>query len=444
MFVRWVGPAKGCSTTGVTSPASLRPTPMPRPILYLLAIAPGLLQAAEPEPRWLTLNHAAHEAVQAKDYARLRATLQELKPLLPGNPRIAYNLAASEAMLGNREAALAALRDWSAMGLVYDVGADDDFVSLRDSPEFRKVLDRVAQSKSPVSHAGAAFTLPARDILPEDIAYDRKTRRFFISSVRKGIILTVGSAGDSREFARSEWPVLALRIDPGRRLLWATTGYVPHGESVKESDKDKTALLAFDLASGAQKQRIPSPVPGLLGDMTISRRGDLYISEGIHGAVLRLKAGATTLERLDAEGDFPSPQTPALSADEKTLYVPDYVRGIASMRLDTRHVEWLQPAPGIALSGIDGLYVHNNSFLAVQNGTTPPRLIRFSLDLRKQEVLEANTPGLGEPTHGTFDGDDFYFLANSGWNEYDQDGKKKAGSAAVESTVRKLRLGKGL
>jgi len=419
---------------------------MPRPIACLLALGLGLGfqgRAAEPEPRWRTLNRAAREAVQAKDYAKLRATLQELKPLLPGNPSIAYNLAASEAVLGNREAAFAGLRDWSAMGLVYDVGADDDFASLRDTPEFRRVLDRVAQSKSPVSHAAAAFTIPARDILPEDIAYDSKTRRFFISSVRKGIILTVDSAGDSREFARSEWPVLALGIDPGRRLLWATTGYVPHGESVKESDKDKTALLAFDLASGAQKQRIPSPLPGLLGDMTIGSRGDLYVSEGIHGAVLWLKAGASTLERLDTEGEFPSPQTPALSADEKTLYVPDYVRGIAAMQLDTRHVEWLQPAPGIALNGIDGFYVHNNSFLAVQNGTTPPRLIRFSLDLRQQEVLEANTPGLGAPTHGTFVGDDFYFLANSGWNEYDQDGRKKAGSAPVESTVRKLRLPKG-
>jgi sugar lactone lactonase YvrE len=417
---------------------------MPRPIACLIALALSLLGAAEPEPRWRTLNHAARDAVQAKDYVRLRVTLQELKPLLPGNPRIAYNLAASEAMLGNREAAIAALRYWSAMGLVYDVGADDDFASIRGTPEFQKVLDRVAQSKLPVTHSVTAFTLPARDILPEDIAYDPKTRRFFISSVRKGFILAIGGAGDSREFARSEWPVLALRVDPGRRLLWATTGYVPHGESVKESDKDKTALLAFDLDSGAQKQRIASPLPGLLGDMTISRRGDLYISEGIHGAVLRLKAGASTLERLDTEGDFPSPQTPALSADEKTLYVPDYLRGIAAMQLDTRHVEWLQPAPGIALSGIDGFYVHHNSFLAAQNGTTPPRLIRFSLDLRQQEVLEANTPGLGEPTHGTFDGDDFYFLANSGWNEYDQDGKKKAGSASVESTVRKLRLPRGL
>jgi sugar lactone lactonase YvrE len=409
---------------------------MLRTLCCLLSLA--ALHAAD-EPRWRTLNRTAREAVQAKDYAKLRTILLELQPLLPGNPRIAYNLAASEAMLGNRDAALAALRDWSAMGLIYDVAADADFTFLRDTPGFQQILGRVAQSKVPIGRATVAFKVPARDLLPEDIAYDPKTRRFFISSVRKGVIVTA----DGHEFARAPWPVLALRVEPARRLLWASTGYIPHGESVQESDKDKTALLAFDLDSGAQKQRIESPFPGLLGDMTISRGGDLYVSEGIHGAILRLKAGAATLERLDAEGDFPSPQTPALSADEKTLYVPDYLRGIAAIHLDTRKVDWLQPAPGVALSGIDGLYVHGTSFLAVQNGTTPPRLIRFSLNLRQQEILEANTPRLGEPTHGTFVGDDFYFLANSGWNEYDQNGKKKEGAAAVESEVRKLPLPKG-
>jgi hypothetical protein len=46
-----------------------------------------LLFAAS-EPRWMVLNHSAHQAVEAKDYRRLRETLLELKRLLPGNPRI--------------------------------------------------------------------------------------------------------------------------------------------------------------------------------------------------------------------------------------------------------------------------------------------------------------------------------------------------------------------
>ena len=174
--------------------------------------------------------------------------------------------------------------------------------------------------------------------------------------------------------------------------------------------------------------------------MTISRAGEIFVSEGLHGAVLRLRPGAKQLERLDVPGEFASPQTPALSADEKTLYVPDYIRGIAAITISTKAVTWLKPADNIALNGIDGLYVYRNSFIAVQNGTAPERIIRFSLDLRKQEVLEANTADLGEPSHGTIVGNTFYFLANTGWDQYDDDGKKKAGSAPVESTVRKMVL----
>ena len=119
--------------------------------------------------------------------------------------------------------------------------------------------------------------------------------------------------------------------------------------------------------------------------MTMSRHGDIYVSESNHGAVFRLRQGSNELERLDVPGEFASPQTPALSADEKTLYVPDYIRGIAALDLSSRTVTWPKPVENIALNGIDGLYLYRDSFIAVQNGTNPPRLMRFSLDLQKQQ-----------------------------------------------------------
>jgi hypothetical protein len=116
------------------------------------------------------------------------------------------------------------------------------------------------------------------------------------------------------------------------------------------------------------------------------------------------------------------------------------VRGIGALRLSDCHVEWLQPAANVALSGIDGLYLTGRSFLAVQNGTNPPRLIRFSLDLQRQELLEANSSWLGEPTHGVIANEHFYFIANAGWDQFDAQGKKKPGAAPVESTIRRLPL----
>jgi hypothetical protein len=397
-----------------------------------------LLGAADPVPRWRALNQEARAAVQAKDYSKLRGLLIELRPMMGGNPRIGYNLAATEAKLGNAAAAFTELRNLTAAGLVYDFKADEDFASVRESPEFAAILKKVDENRKPVTHAAVAFTLAEKDLIPEDIAYDAKTRRFFVSSVRKGKILTT----DGKEFTRADWSVFALRVDPSRRLLWATTAWIEQCEKCNAADEGKTALLAFDLDSGALKQRVESPVKGVLGDMTVSRKGDVYVSEGLHGAFLRLAAGAKEFERLDVAGEFGSPQTPVLSADEKTIYIPDYLRGIAAMDVATHAVRWIEPAADVVLTGIDGLYVRDGKFLAVQNGTSPARLIRISMDGQKQEVLEANWDGFGDPTHGVIVGNEFYFIANSGWGEYDQKGKKNDGRAPVESTIRKFALGK--
>ena len=406
--------------------------------LFFAAASLALWSADQPEPRWITLNRAARQAVEAKDYPKLRDTLSELRPLLPGNARILYNLAAVAAHLGDTGRALSDLRDLASSGLVYDFSADDDFSALRGSPEFSSVLRQVELNRKPVARAVPVSTIPEHDLLPEDIAYDARTHRFLIGSVAKCEIVTA----EGKVFAKSDWPVMALRVDRRRRILWAATGWIANCEHCNDTDKDKSALLAFQLDSGALLKRIDSPVKGLLGDMTISREGDVYLSEGLYGAVLRVRAGTSTVDRLDTPGEFRSPQTPALSSDERTLYVPDYVRGIAAMDLKTHVVRWLQPASGIVLSGIDGFYPYGRGFLAVQNGVQPERILFLSSDLTKQEILESNSPGLGESTHGTLVGNTFYFIANSGWDTYGDDGKKKAGSAPVESQIRKIVLGK--
>jgi hypothetical protein len=391
-----------------------------------------------PEPAWVALNHTAHQALEAKDYPKLRDALAKLQLFLPGNPQITYNLAIADAHLGEPQRALSELRDLTAAGLVYDFNADENFASLRGSPGFTALLRQVDRNKKIVASASPVATLPERDLLPEDIACDPKTSRFFVGSVTMCKIVTAEGA----LFAKADWPVMALRVDAQRRTLWAAIGWHANCRQCNPADHDKTALVAFDLDSGAVLRRVESPVKGLLADMTISREGDLYISEGSYGAIFRLRAKSETLERLDAPGDFPSPQTPALSSDEQTLFVPDYERGIAAMDLKTHTVRWLQPAHGIVLSGIDGFYRYGNTFLAVQNGVTPARLVLFSADFTKQEVLEANSPGLGVPTHGTLVGAGFYFLANTGWDVYDDDGKKKRDRASVESQIRKIVLGK--
>ena len=96
-------------------------------------------------------------------------------------------------------------------------------------------------------------------------------------------------------------------------------------------------------------------------------------------------------------------------------------------------------AAGVTLAESHG-HARGGQFLAVQNGTNPPRIARFSFDRRRQEVLEANSSWLGEATHRVVMGRSFYFLASTGWGDFDEQGMKKANSAPVQSTVRRMPL----
>jgi hypothetical protein len=140
-----------------------------------------------------------------------------------------------------------------------------------------------------------------------------------------------------------------------------------------------------------------------------------------------VKQGTEKLQPLVPSGVFVSPQTPALDASESTLYVPDYVEGIAAIELASRKITWVKTAKPIALEGIDGLCWTKAGLFAIQNGTMPERIVRFHLSdnamIDQFEVIEANWPGLGDPTHGVIVGESFYFIVNSGWDRVSEDEK---------------------
>jgi hypothetical protein len=167
-------------------------------------------------------------------------------------------------------------------------------------------------------------------------------------------------------------------------------------------------------------------------------------SDGDHGGVYRLKSGSDQWERLDA-GDFISPQTVAMAADGRHLFVPDYTRGIGILDLDTKRVSWLQSRGHFALTGIDGLYRSGNSLIAVQNGTEPERVIQFSLDaaspqLLSETVIERATATLGDPTHGVMVAGTFYYIANSGWDVLSAAGEVESGKGLTAAFIMRAAL----
>jgi hypothetical protein len=179
-----------------------------------------------------------------------------------------------------------------------------------------------------------------------------------------------------------------------------------------------------------------------LGDMALGADGTVYVSDGLGGGVYRIEPEAKAqLALLVPAGLLRSPQTPVPLPDGRRLLVPDYSRGIAVIDLKRPGaMAWLAHDPGLALYGIDGLYLRGQELIAIQNGTVPERLLLLRLDpgftrVTSWSVLLARAAGLGDPTHGFVAGRQFQFIANSGWDRVDEHGQLDPAAAAENPAI---------
>ena len=390
--------------------------------------------------------HTAHQSGDKSGY--LQAALKVQK-LLNNSPLAIESVARAYLEAGDSVEALAALNQFADMGEIdrtFLDGSDRIFTPLEGSAGYKAILNRFAQNAAPVSSAEAAFSLPDAGIVAEDIDYDPASKSFLITSILKKKIIRISQSGAAADFAKSphDWPMLAIKIDSVRHLVWATEVAMDGFTVAPKGDWGRSAVLCFDLSSGGLLHRVEGPAPSALGDMVLAQNGDPILSDGSGGGVYRLTHGVLTLTNGT---DFISPQTPATLPDPNRVLVPDYLRGIAILDLRNGRVEWLnhdQP-PAVALNGVDGLYFHRGSLLLTQNGTSPERVVRLQLDpslsrILSTRIIERATPTLGDPTHGVIVGDNFYYIANSGWSELDEHGDIKPGSRLTPAHIMRFKL----
>ncbi|MBV8631288.1 MAG: hypothetical protein JOZ83_10215 [Silvibacterium sp.] len=381
-----------------------------------------------------------------KDAAGFLAAARKNAELLNGSPDSLLQLMSAQAFSGDITAALATFERFVGMGQ-----SDEDtlklpqFEKLRADPRFAAIHARMAGNTGAVSHATQAFSLADPGLLPEDIDYDPTTKLFYFTSVLEKKIIAVDASGRADLFADApdSWPMLALKIDLHRHLLWATEVALDGFEICPKQDWGRSAILIYDITSRKLLHRIEGPAKSALADMALTPDGDAIISDGNGGVVYRAHRETLALERLDA-GEFVSPQTAAISPDGKNVYVPDYDRGIGILDLATRRVAWI-PMNAFALNGIDGLYLSGHTMIATQNGTSPERVVEFALDpgnthVTAESLIERATPTLGDPTHGVIVGDMFYYIANSGWNTLDDHGHRKPGANPTAPLVMRAPL----
>jgi hypothetical protein len=384
---------------------------------------------------------------ESGDAAAYLATAQSMYSFLNGSPLATLQLMSAESFAGKADEALHSFSQFVAMGQANeDVLKAKSFDPLRGLPRYKSIYADMAANNASKSAAAVVFQLQSTARIPEDIDYDAGSKHFYISTVLGKQILQVDMAGHTRLFASApdQWPMMALKVDSRNQVLWATEVALDGFAAAAKADWGRSAILQYDLHSGKLLHRIEGPPKAALGDMALAANGDPIVSDGEHGGVYRINGDTQSVVRIDA-GDFVSPQTPAVLADGRHILVPDYVRGLALLDLNTKQVDWIHTEGIHALSGIDGLYAIGTTLIATQNGTSPERVVRFALTAPKTRVLsesiiERATPTLGDPTHGVVVGEYFYYIANSGWDVLDEHGNLLEGKSLPISSLMRAKV----
>lgn len=319
-------------------------------------------------------------------------------------------------------------------------------------PIFILIAPARAQPLGPDVHSSrVAFQLPETGLITEGIAYDAKSGTFFVGSVHERKISQYTRRKGAKPFslpADSLWGIFGLKVDEKRRLLWACSSALRQAKGVTSAQDGQTELVVYGLNTNRLLRHYPvqnDGRPHLLGDLTTAQNGTVYATDSRTPWLYRLRPGETTVHPFLTDSLFYSLQGVTLSDDEQTLYLADYRHGPFAVDLATRHVTHLTWPAGTMLNGIDGMYYYRNSLIGIQNRTPPYKVIRMYLNqlhdaIERVETLESNHPLMGEPTLGVVVADQFYFIANSQWEAYDQAGQPIVGYAAQKPTVLVLKL----
>jgi len=381
--------------------------------------------------------------------------LEELRSALAAHPNdgvLLSTLAEMTAAAGEHKEALGYLERLASLGWPF-APLDASFGALRDDPAYRDVAARIAKNEPVVRRGKTAFTLEDPRLVPEGIAHDPKTDTFYLGSIRGRKIVAVGKDGAARDFvpeAKDGLPaVLGLKVDAGRRRLWAACYASRQMKGFTPEMKGTAALFQYDLDTGALVGKVVLQKKGeahLFNDIAITPAGDVFVTDSEAGSVVVLRGGKEPLEEVLPKGTYYYPNGIAASEDGTRLFVAHY-RGIAVVDTKTREARPLEVPAGIVTAGIDGLAREGGRLFAVQNGLGRARVTRYDLAksmdrIEREEVLESGNPLFdGLPTTGVIARGAFYVIANSNLRGFDRSGSPAPGAKPERTQVLSVPLG---
>jgi hypothetical protein len=133
--------------------------------------------------------------------------------------------------------------------------------------------------------------------------------RVFVASITTGrIVVFAPGERTPRDFIdvakAGVDSAMGIKVDSVRSRLWACTAAFGVDQT---PGNHPTAVLAFDLQSGALLQTLPLPNAGLCNDLVVTRNGALVVTDSFSPRLLVLRPGASAIEELVRNSAFEPP-----------------------------------------------------------------------------------------------------------------------------------------
>lgn len=340
----------------------------------------------------------------------------------PEDPTLWYFLAGAEFAEGHKATGLEALAKVDSLGRGFLPVRDLGFEAVWDDSAFQRMRSRLEAKLPRVTTAREIFRLE-KGLIPEGIAWDPRTRSYFVGSIAQRKIVRVEASGKVTDFSRPGelGNVLGLVVDAPRRRLHAVSTNLAGAR-----DSTSNRVVSYDLATGRLVGSVTVAAAGQLNDVTVGPGGDLFTTDSQAGSVFRIHAATGAIDTLVI---LPGANGVAVSADGAALYVA-HSTGVARLDLATGDaLARIEIPPGETIAAIDGLYSDGRTLIGVQNLTTPGRVVRIHLRAdgkgadRIETLLSHHHPALDEPTTGALVGRTFALLATTQVARYGPDGK---------------------
>ena len=369
------------------------------------------------------------KAYEAKNYSEFLQLTKQLDSIRPMHPTFTYNLAIAYALQQQTDKAVLQLKKAILMNAKTAFEDDADFQSIKETEAFKSLSAFKQKQLDVVATSQKVITLSEKALHPESVLYLSKTKTWLASSIQKRKIVSF----DEKTGKCSDWltaenilAVFALKPDAKEEFLWVATSAIPEMENYSETLKGKAEILKVNIKTKKIIKRYSLEGNHVFGDIYVTKNNKVFISDSDKPIIYTIENDELAVW-LFLENTAFNLQGITMNKEENTLFVADYLKGIAVIKTANKEVNWLNFPKDVTPKGIDGLVYAKNSLFAVQNGVSPIRITQLKLNSSHTEitafkVLDNNRPEFDEPALLTLVKDKLYFFANSPWKAYDKNG----------------------